>query len=248
MKSFRLLMVSIFGSLLLMPALVGSVVSAQQQQIECVLGPEVDFACDMSILKEVSVNGGAFLDANTSPEAANASVGNTVIWRVTVSEGSIEGVNFPTGEAYISDVLPGGFTFTSFLPSVGSYDPSSNVWTLPLHSFPVEFPESNLPATLTITSTAAATGLFQNVVTLSEYDPCIDGCIGPVVAFADNFSENNSDGAWVSVSAAPVVLGDSTPVVLAATGSGVLQSAVAGGLILTTLGVLGYSRFARRAL
>src|SRR5690349_46581 len=38
--------------------------------------------CDLGIIKQVSVNGGAFADADTSPDAVPAHVGDTVTWKI----------------------------------------------------------------------------------------------------------------------------------------------------------------------
>lgn len=240
-------MVSIFGSLLLMPVLVGSVVSAQPAPVlECVIffgegSASSSQDCDLAIKKEVSVNSGPFLDANTAAEAASATVGNSVVWRISVTNPLVPDDGYiPFGIVRVSDALQPGIAFVSSTTSDGStYDESSKVWQFNLDS------STTFPVILTINTTASATGLVENTAFLSGY-----ACDGPdfFCEYGDTNPENNLDSAFVNISAVPVVLGETTPVVLAATGSGVLQSAVAGGLILTTLGVLGYSRFARRAL
>ena len=171
----------------------------------------------------------------------NAVIGDTVTWRITVTNESTGDYGSPLFTVWISDVLPAGFNLESAVPSDGSF--SSNTWELPLITEVGEGFFSNLPAVLTLTTTATATGLSENVAAFSEYDGCGDDCVGP---YADDESDNNSDSAWVNISAAPVVLGESTPVVLAATGSGVIESLVAAALIGSTLLTLGYSRFAGR--
>ena len=151
--------------------------------------------CDMAILKEVSVNGGAFVDANTSPDAVNAVIGDTVTWRITVTNESTGDYGSPLFTVWISDVLPAGFNLESAVPSDGSF--SSNTWELPLITEVGEGFFSNLPAVLTLTTTATATGLSENVAAFSEYDGCGDDCVGP---YADDESDNNSDSAWVNIS------------------------------------------------
>lgn len=243
MKSFKLWLAALFVGAIAMPLINGSVASAQGQPVlECTFsGAFPEGMCDMAILKEVSVNGGSFVDANTSLEAAQAAVGNTVTWRITVTNESTGDYLNPIFTVYIEDVLPAGFNLGSAVASDGSF--SSNIWTLPLITEVGEGSFSNLPSVLTLTTTATTVGLFENIANFSEYDECGDDCI---VDYWDTNPENDQNSAFVNVSAPPVVLGESTPVVLAATGSGTTESLVAAGLIGATLLTLGYSRFARK--
>ncbi|HEY4964221.1 MAG TPA: hypothetical protein VIH90_05990 [Candidatus Saccharimonadales bacterium] len=41
--------------------------------------------CDLSVDKQVSVNGSAFVDAPTSASAVQAHVGDSVVWKITVT-------------------------------------------------------------------------------------------------------------------------------------------------------------------
>lgn len=189
--------------------------------------------CDLGIDKQVSVNGGTYAEADTSADAAQAQVGDTVTWQVTVTNTS-DGELTPTGNLTVSDVLPSGVTYVGSTASAGSYDSTTGDWTFSL--------DGNLPATLTITSTASATGLYENIATLSAYDPCLDGCNGAGV-YADSNPDNNSNDAWVDPSAKPQVLADST---LTNTGSGTSASFLAGGLIVATVGVLAAGRFGKK--
>ena len=245
MKSIKMLVAGAFVAALLIPVFVGGVVRAQttggvlQCESDGQLEPD---DCDLAITKEVSVNGGAFVDANTSGEAAQANVGDSIVWLITVTNPSVpdEGY-FPTGTVQVGDNLPPEVTYVSSLASDGStYNESSDIWQFNLDS------STTYPLTLTINTTAASTGLAQNIAFLSGY-ACDE--LDEVIFFceiSDSNTENNADQAWADISAAPVVLGESTPVVLAATGSGVAESLVAAGLIVSTLGLLGYSRFANR--
>ncbi|MBI2007893.1 DUF11 domain-containing protein [Candidatus Saccharibacteria bacterium] len=248
MKSFKLLVAGAFVFALLTPVFWGRTVSAQTQDtvLQCAI-PEVEFGeilvtdgCDLSIQKEVSVNGGAFVDANTSGEAVSATVGQSVVWRISVTNTSdIDAEEFfVTGTVIVGDNLPAGVTYVSSLASDGStYDQANDVWQFTLDNSTI------YPLTLTINTTATNTGLAQNIAFLSGYlcDPPSFFC-----EYSDSNNLNDGDEAWINVSAAPVVLAESTPVVLAATGSGVTESLVAAGLIAATLGTLGYSRFARK--
>jgi uncharacterized repeat protein (TIGR01451 family) len=188
--------------------------------------------CDLSVDKQVSVNGGDYSEADTSADAAQANVGDTITWKITVTNNSDEGLT-PAGTVYVSDVLPSaGVSYVSSSASAGDYITSgffANNWLLPLS----DGSTSNLPATLTITSTSIATGLFQNIATLSKYDTghCDGGC-----TYADSDSSNDSDDAWIDPSAKPSVLADSTT--LTNTGNGLGASLVAGGMLALTASAL----------
>jgi len=240
MKSFKLLISGAFVFALLTPVFAVGVANAQVQidgiPVQCLIGSgeftelESD-GCDLSLQKEVSVNGGAFVDANSAAEAASATLGDSVVWRISINNESSEGS--PVFGFRVSDVLPAGVTFASSSASEGAYDDSSGIWQFTLSAV------STFPVTLTLNSTATSTGTFENSAAFSQYN---GETWGP---YTDANASNDTDSAFVSISAAPAVLGDTTPVVLAATGSGAVESLVAGSLILTTFGVLGYSRFAR---
>ena len=176
--------------------------------------------CDLGIDKQVSVNGGAYAEADTSAAAAQAQVGDTVTWQITVTDNSDEGMT-PYGKVTVHDVLPSGAAYDSYTASAGSYDGSD--WTFSLNG--------NLPATLTITSHAVSTGLFENTAVLAAYDPCSDGCLG-AGNYSDSNPDNNSNDAWMDPSAKPAVLAEST---LANTGTSPMPSLLAGGLIVATL-------------
>lgn len=200
--------------------------------------------CDLSVKKYVSVNGSAFVDADTSADASSASLGDTVTWKIVLANVNPEFQ--PTGSVYINDILPSGVTYVSHLASVGDYQLSgffANDWYVPLLQSNGDGFDSTLPATLTITTTASSTGLSKNTAALVKFDNghCDGGC-----AYSDNDSFNNSDDAWISVSGKPVVLGESTSATLSNTGSGTTESLVAGSLILATLGVAFSGRFVRK--
>lgn len=190
--------------------------------------------CDLAVDKTVSINGGPFVEADTSADAAQAHVGDTVTWKITVSNpNSEDSSGQPFGLVRVNDVLPSAgvsYDGSSYTASSGNY--SGNVWEFVLYdtSPPAH---TNLPATLTITTTATATGLFQNIATLSDYNPCTsENNCGWEGGYQDADSSNDSNDAWIDPSAQPVVLADTT---LTNTGSGTTASIIAAGLIGTTL-------------
>lgn len=150
--------------------------------------------CDLVVTKKVSINGGAPVDANSADTAAKARVGDSVQWQIVVSDNSIQG-NTPFGIVTLHDVLPAGVTAGSSTATTGIYDAGDWVFTL----------GKNVPATLTINSTATTTGLVKNTAELTDYNP--DNCDGPCVdpPFHDSDDTNNVDVAYVNVVADPVV-------------------------------------------
>ena len=250
MRSFKLGIAALFVSVLAMPVLAGGVALAQPVPVlQCGQIQTIDDEtfitnfttenCDLGILKEVSVNGGAFVDANTSPDAAQAALGDSVVWRVTVTNPSVPDDGFiPVGDVLVADVLPSGVSFNSSTASEGSYDNTSNTWEFTMGL------STTFPIVLTINTTSTSIGLFENVASFDEY--CFPSGDCNIEPYGDINPENNTDNAFVNIGGPPVVLGETTPVVLAATGSGVTESLVAAGLIVSTLGSLGYSRFARK--
>ena len=217
------------------PLAITNTVSAQvvkQDLISCDFFQQANTVCDLGIKKEVSVNGGAYVDANSQAEAATAQVGDTITWKVTVTNGLP--LTMPIGDVDVSDVLPAGVNFVSAVASTGTY--SANVWHFTV-GVDGDGYSSNLPATLFITTTAQTVGTVMNEANLAAYY-CDGSC-----SYSDADSSNNSDPAYVIVQTAPQVLGDSTtatPQVLGAstlanTGTGVLASALAGFLIFIAL-------------
>lgn len=274
MKRARLLLAS--ASFIFMLA-VPAVARAFTEPLRCptIIDDEVSYnydSCDLSIDKQVSVNGGPFENADTSGAAAAAQVGDTVTWKITVTNDSTPDLT-PHGFVYINDVLPSSVSFSSYIASAGAF--GSNTWTLPL----MNEEGSNLPATLTLTTDASEAGLAQNTAAFSRYDPggC-DGCSG----YTDANSEHDSNDAWVNIkqkpsdgappppvteqtpppSNPPQVLGLSTtvgnppqndqPQVLAATttltntGSGLIESLIAGLLAVSAIAVAAYGRLFRK--
>lgn len=221
---------------LMAPLSLGAVAYAQQATtpLKCSFRGSEEFpegACDLAVDKLVSVNGGAFVEADTSADAAQAQVGDTITWKIILTNESSDGFT-PYGWAHVKDLLPSGVSYVSSSATIGVYNTSGsfvNEWTVPLAN---SDGFSNLPATLTIVSTSTATGLFQNTAELTGYEYPF----GPdgAVPYQDDNDSNDSNDAWIDPSGKPVVLADSTTTsgTLANTGDNTLASAIAGGLIV----------------
>lgn len=254
MKPVKKLLVGIgfVGSLVVSPLAIGVVAHAQVALdvpfLLCRFDNDGIFydseGCDLAVNKEVSINDGAYQAADTEATAAQATVGDKVTWKITVSNPNAEeAFAQPFGLVRVIDVLPtSGVSYdgSSYTASIGSY--SSNVWEFPL--FETTDPaHTNLPATLTIVTHSTANGLFENTAALSAYNSCRseNSCFWPEVGgYQDANPANDTNDAWIDPSAKPVVLAETTE--LANTGSGTLASLIAGGLIVATLGALGLSR------
>ena len=189
--------------------------------------------CDLSIKKEVSINGGTFVDANTSSVAASAYIGDQVTWKITVKNTSTRGA-VPTSIVTVGDVLPAGFTLLSSTTSNTPSDFTANTWKIN--------PTSDLPATLNIVGTAITAGTFKNTAAFTTFDSCNDGCNS---TYNDAVPSNNSDDAYVTILAKPQVLGASTTTItptLVNTGTSTLVSALAAALLAVTAGVIIFAR------
>ncbi len=236
--------------------------------------------CDLGIDKQVSVSGGPFVEADTSPAAAQALPNDTITWKVTVDNHSGEGL-FPSGTIIVSDMLPGGVIYDSSSASSGSYNNATHQWQFNVDG------STTYPLTLTINSHPAVVGTDQNTATLSQYDPNNCGSGSDPCGFStyiDGDSSNNSNDAWVTINNPPIgrsegspppppqtpppsnppqVLGLSTtvpnppqtpkeqPKVLAATtlantGSGLIESLIAGLLAISAIAVAAYGRLFRK--
>ncbi len=190
--------------------------------------------CDLGVDKLVSVNGGTFQEADTSSAAAQATVGDTVTWKIIITNNS-DGMT-PQGRVYIKDVLPSGVTYVSNTATDGVYHPNdgsfdANLWNLPTQKDDGDGGfVTTLPATLLITTKASSTGLFENVAALAYYDP--GTCDGGRCAYTDDDLANNQNSAWLDPSAAPVVLGASSTTGAPNTGYGQPSNDKTFGIIL----------------
>ncbi|NHM03059.1 DUF11 domain-containing protein, partial [Flavobacterium sp. KDG-16] len=92
----------------------------------------------------------------------NPPVGSSVQFTITASN---SGLSNATG-VIVNDLLPSGYTFTSAVPSVGSYNTGTGVWNIGNFL-------NGANATLTINATVNATGNFTNTASISgnETDP-----------------------------------------------------------------------------
>ncbi len=153
--------------------------------------------CDLAITKQVSVNGAPYVDTPTSGEAVQAHLGDSITWKITVTDKSSEGLS-PFGGVTVQDISPNNVAAGTVEVSVGSFN--NGDWTFQIYE--------NLPATLVIHSTANNLGLVKNTAEFTDYDPCGDSfepseCIDPPYVDAD--PTNNSSDAFVNVVAVPVV-------------------------------------------
>jgi uncharacterized repeat protein (TIGR01451 family) len=206
-------------------------------------------ACDLALDKQVSVNGGEPVHAETADQAQNVTVGDTVTWTITFSNNSTEEY-YPCGQVTVDDVLPSGVSLTNSLASTGEYNQDNGQWTFTLGNFCNQDNQDFSQATLTLTTTATTAGLIENTASLSEYNPCFyEGepgtCEDP--PYIDANSANNSHSAYINVAAktTPVSTVSTTPKA-PNTGFGVAQTnplaviatGVGGASTLATLGYL----------
>lgn len=252
MKTIKKVALAIAGAAALLTTLgLAATAHAQQVALSCsggsdeIIAEDIEQICDLSVDKQVSINSSSFVEADTSADAAQAQVGDTVTWKIVVTNNSSEGLT-PHGAVYVHDLLPSGVSYGSSSATAGNYITSgffANYWYIPLLN---SDSRTNLPATLTITSTSTATGLFQNTATLAKYDAgsCDGGC-----AYVDGDPTNDSNDAWIDPSAKPAVLAASTTnssSTLANTGNSAVVNIVAGVLILTAVGIVNRDKLARR--
>lgn len=233
-------LITVMAPMGLMKTQAQSVNTAWSCEFNEVIAEDTALVCDVAIKKEVSVNGGAFQDANTSGSAVTATTGDTVVWRITLTDMS-DGGYVPAMDLLVSDILPSGVSYVSHTATDGTFD--TNEWSLPvlLVDDETQAESSTLPAVLEIKSTATTVGLWENVATLTSMN-CDGWC-----DYIDDTSENDSDNAFISVQAPvsqPQVLGSSTsttptstPQVLASTGDKQVAAVIAVGLAImaTTL-------------
>jgi uncharacterized repeat protein (TIGR01451 family) len=238
MKKFKLVLaVVLFAVFVSAPVVVAPHAHAESTYLLCsyVDGEfpgNTTEGCDLVVTKQVSINGGAFVDADSAETAAQAQVGDSVQWKIVVTDNSDEG-NTPFGIVTIHDVLPAGVTAGSFTTSTGTYAAGDWVFTL----------GQNLPATLILNSTAATPGLVKNTAAFTDYDPdnCDGRCVDPPYFDADNAS--NTNDAFVSIAAVPVVV--TTPVVPTLVNTGVNPLAamtVAFVLALAAVVIFNYDK------
>lgn len=199
--------------------------------------------CDLGVSKQVSVNDGEFSEADSAAAAAQAKVGDKVVWKIVVSNTStIEGKSYPVGTVTVKDIVPAGLNVTGLSYTAGSFMDGN--WTFDL--------SKNLPATLTVTTTATTAGLIVNTAALSEYTPphydykqtselnVSDAVVIPKsYPYKDADPSNDSNSAYINVVAPVVTTAAATPAAPntgLGDGSGWAEAAV---LTLGAVGALG---------
>jgi uncharacterized repeat protein (TIGR01451 family) len=125
---------------------------------------------------------------------ATPNVGNTITFTVTLTN---HGPSTATGVT-VQDSLPSGLTFVSALPSTGTYDAPSGVWT-------VGTVTTATPQTLQIQATVVSSGATTNTASISHSDA------------ADTDTSNNSASATETPQQADLALtknvSNATPIV-----------------------------------
>lgn len=255
MKMIKRALFAVAGVITIMAPLSLSAVAHAQtaldiQSLKCRYTSDGTFytsqGCDLAVDKQVSVNGGAYVEAHTAGDAAQATIGDTITWKITISNPNAgESLGQPFGLVRVSDVLPtAGVSYdgTSYTASKGAY--TSDVWEFVLFDG-----STNLPATLTIVTHATATGSFENKAILSDYNPCTsENNCGWQGGYSDADSGNDQNSAWIDPSAGPQVLADTTTAssgqVLADTGStsSTIVSIIATLIIVSTVAVMFVGR------
>lgn len=203
MKNFKsVLVIALFALAVCVPMAANGKVHAAPTNLLCSFvdgefPSTTSVGCDLSLVKQVKVNSGSFVDADTAGAAAQAQIGDAVVWQITITNTSVDPSYTPFGIVTVHDVLPAGVTAGSVSASTGIYNSTTGDWTFTLGQ--------NLPATLTLNSTAAASGLIKNTAAFTDYDP--DNCDGPCVdpPFNDADPSNNTNDAYVNVAVVPVV-------------------------------------------
>lgn len=193
--------------------------------------------CDLSVSKTVSVNGAAAVEADTAETAAQAKVGDTLVWTITVKNtSSIEGESYPVGTVTVKDIVPAGLTVTGLNDSTGGTFMDGN-WTFDL--------EGNLPATLTVTTTATTAGMIVNTASLNEYkapeikyESRVNDAIviDQVSGYYDADSSNDSNSAYVNVVAPATPAAVTTP---KAPDTGLGSDSALAETAIVTMGALG---------
>lgn len=191
--------------------------------------------CDLGVSKTVSVNGGEATEADTAEAAAQAKVGDTLVWTITVKNTSnIKSDSYPVGTVKVKDIVPAGLTVTGLSTSTGSY--ADGNWTFDL--------EENLPATMTVTTTATTAGMIVNIATLNEYMAPVKEesrvsdaiVIDEVSGYNDADPSNDSNSAYVNVVAPAAPAAVTTP---KAPDTGLGSDSALTETAIVTMGALG---------
>jgi uncharacterized repeat protein (TIGR01451 family) len=203
MKNVKtVLILAFFALAVAVPVLKTSMAQAEQVSLLCSYNSNVEIesyhttseGCDLGIIKQVSINGGSYVDADTAGAAAAAQVGDSVTWKIFITNNSDQG-NTPFGIVTVHDVLPAGVTAGDATANTGTYSNGDWVFTLGQKAAP----------SLIINSTAATVGLVKNTATFTDYNPnnCDGECVDP--PYFDSNNDNNTNDAFVNIAAVPVV-------------------------------------------
>ncbi|WP_123947462.1 T9SS type B sorting domain-containing protein [Flavobacterium reichenbachii] len=157
--------------------------------------------------KPVAVTLCTDLEIKQTVDIASPCVNSNVEFTIKVSN---LGVNNATGLS-VDDLLPSGFTYLSSVPSTGTYNAASGVWS-------IGDLDASAVITLKITATVKSSGSYTNTASLAA-------------SMADNNTANNS----VALSITP----KDTPVALSLTGSVICVSPGANGTISSTASASG---------
>lgn len=183
--------------------------------------------CDVAVDVQVKVNGGDYVDADSSTDAVGTFLGEVVTWKVNLKDVSVGYI--PQGTIGIAVAVPFNTSIDSASANAGSF--ADGVWI-------VAVDEPGFTAELILTTTALKVGGGQAIATLTTFtkfsEECVD-CFLDSVVYSDDDSANDIDEAHSTVfgEAQPDtdqpqtgVLGASTvnednsdPQVLAATGT-----------------------------
>jgi uncharacterized repeat protein (TIGR01451 family) len=202
---------------------------------------------DISVDKQVMVEDGTFVEADSVGTAPTAYIGQAVTWRITVSNTQETPFGSQGNQLIVEDVIPAQFSVQNVVASAGDYIVSTGKWSIPLPLI------GHHSETLTITTKAENAGnAIENIATLTSIAP-IDSA--DVVSFADDNSANDSNSAFIVVSTKPdkpPVVTDTTPKVLGATttlantGENTLTKVFFALMIVavaSTVGIVGRRRY-----
>ena len=146
---------------------------------------------------------------------ANPSAGATIHYTLTVSATGPS----PSVGVVAKDVLPGGVTFVSASSSLGSFDPSSGVWTIGNMNV-------GQSATLVITATVDAADPAGETITNT-------GTVSESLAVNDQNSANNTSSVTITVAGGggggTVIVGGGSP-----TSTGIVLGTSTPGIVLGT--------------
>jgi trimeric autotransporter adhesin len=136
--------------------------------------------CSSDPVTAVVINGCGNADLNVIKTVNNAYpiIGKTVIFTITASN---NGPNNATG-VIVTDILQDGYTYVSSTSSIGSYNPSTGIWTIGTVN-------NGASAVLTITVTVVAGGNYVNnaIISGNEADGNMANNVSSVTTYPAEF-------------------------------------------------------------